>query len=343
MDCTLATFVHDLSPFLVPPFIGKLGIRWYGFMYVLGFIGAYLLLRWFIKVKACELHEEKAADFVTIIALFGIMLGGRLGYMLIYNRDEFLANPLLFFNFLGGGMASHGAIFMSILVVFVYARWQKLSWLNLGDNLVIGGSLGLFFGRLGNFINGELYGRIAQSGWTMKFPNELRDPNIVSINKLNQLAEKAKDVAPELSVNVRNLIEQSNYFPRHAIVDMMIETARKNKAFEGMMAELLNPRHPSQLYQAFFEGLLVFLILLLIRLKWKNAYHGFISGCFFICYAIARILVENLREPDSKLFFVNTALQMTKGQFYSFLMILVGFGLLTWSLTAKRQNKIITA
>jgi phosphatidylglycerol:prolipoprotein diacylglycerol transferase len=328
----LATYIHDLSPFLLR-IKGDFGIRWYGLMYVFGFIAAFFLIRWFVRLKCCELKEDKVGDFITIVAIFGVMVGGRLGYMLIYNGEKFLKDPFMFFRFLDGGMSSHGAIFGLTLVVLVYAKWQKISWLGLGDNLVITGPLGVFFGRIGNFINGELYGRVTDHKWAVKFPPELHE---VESNRLLAVVEQAKDVAPELSVNVKNLLASVQGMPRYQIAEMMIATARENEAFQTIMADaLLNPRHPSQIYQALFEGLLVSMILLAIRLKWKNAYHGLISGIFFIIYAIARILVENVREPDSEYI-----MGVTKGQFYSYIMALIGIVIIVYALIAKRRNQI---
>lgn len=332
MESCLATYVHDLSPFLLK-IKGDFGVRWYGFMYVLGFVGAYLLLRWFCRLKCCELKEEKVADFITFVAIFGVMLGGRLGFMLMYNWDSFIRNPLSFFDFLGGGMASHGAILGITLVVFFFARWQKISWLGLGDNIVITGPLGVFFGRLGNFINGELYGRETNHGWAMKFPNEL---HTLPTTALLDVVEKGKAMAPALGAAVNSMLATYPSPPRHQIADLMIATGRNNEAFQALMAEtLLNPRHPSQIYQALCEGLLVFLVLLAVRLKWKNAYHGMISGLFFILYAIARIAVENVREPDSKLI----GDTMTKGQFYSLFMVLIGIAFIAIAMVTKRQNQ----
>ncbi|MDF1814582.1 MAG: prolipoprotein diacylglyceryl transferase [Verrucomicrobiales bacterium] len=328
MNCCLATYIHDLSPFLLR-IKGDFGIRWYGMMYVIGFICAYFLIRWFVRLKCCELKEDKVADFITAVAILGVMVGGRLGYMLIYNWDSFSDNPLSFFQFMNGGMASHGAIFGITVVVYFFARWQKISWLGLGDHIVITGPLGVFFGRIGNFINGELYGRVTDHKWGMKFPTEL---NEIHSNRLLAVVDQAKGIAPDLNAAVKNLMAVSDGAPRYQIAEMMIETARHNAEFQAMIAEtLLQTRHPSQIYQALCEGLMV----LAVRLKWKNAYHGFISGLFFITYGIARILVENVRQPDS-----SYIMNMTKGQFYSVLMLFVGAGFIVWSLVTKRQNQI---
>ncbi len=330
MTNCLATYIHDLSPFLLQ-IKGNFGVRWYGFMYVLGFLGAYFLLRWFSRIGCCELREEKVGDFVTIIALVGIMFSGRLGFMLMYNFDVFVRNPLSFFDFLGGGMASHGAILGTTLVVFLYARWQKVSWIGLGDNLVITGALGVFFGRIGNFINGELYGRgPTEHPWAMKFPAEIRDR---TLDELVGFAERAATIVPGFAEQAQRIAETSR--SAYDVADLFIATARKNEAFETFLGqELLIPRHPSQIYQSLCEGLLVFVILIAIRLKWRNAYHGILSGTFFILYAIARIAIENLREPDSSLI-----LGITKGQFYSIFMILIGAGFLTYAFTVKRQSQ----
>jgi len=331
MQPVVATYVHHFSPFLWK-IRGDFGIRWYGFMYVVGLILAFFLMRWFIRLRCCALQEEKAADFITLVALFGVMLGGRLGYMLFYNREEFFTNPLIFFNFLQGGMASHGAIFGICLVVFFYARRQGISWPGLGDNIVICGPLGVFFGRIGNFINGELYGRVTTVPWAVMFPSELHKKGP---QELAAFVEKASSVAPELAIDVRNMANLYPQLPHYEVAEMMIEASRKNDAFRALLGEsgLLSPRHPSQLYQAFCEGLLVFAILLAVRLIFRRAWHGFISGLFFILYAIARILVENLREPDSE-----RIMGLTKGQFYSVWMLVIGIGFIAWAFRTRRTD-----
>ena len=180
-------WVHDLSPFLIR-FTESFGIRWYGLAYVLGFLCAYLLLKSLVRKGCSELREDQVADFITFAALLGVMLGGRLGYMLFYDFDDFIHHPWIFFKFLQGGMASHGGILGLVIFTWFYAWKTKLSWPGLGDNLVTVSPVGIFFGRLANFVNSELYGRPAEVPWAMVFPT---DP-------LQQLRMAIEAVFPEV-------------------------------------------------------------------------------------------------------------------------------------------------
>ena len=126
----------------------------------------------------------------------------------------------------------------------------------------------------------------------------------------------------------------SGYDAHMAVVGLVQETSRENPVFRTALGEILTPRHPSQLYEALVEGLILFLILLAIRVRWKNAYHGVITGIFFILYAIGRIAVENFREPDSEMI-----AGMTKGQFYSIFMMFVGIAFLAHGFVKKRRNR----
>lgn len=341
MDPLLAVYIHHLDPFAIQ-FTETFGIRWYGLAYVAGFIGAFLLIRWFVRIGASELKESQVGDFITLCAVVGTMLGGRLGYMLLYNFDEFRENPMSFFNFLGGGMSSHGGIAGITIVAWFYARYTKTSWAGHGDNLVTVAPLGVFFGRLANFVNGELYGRATSSALAMKFPGEISEyDGEFPIGRLRDLAESAKEVAPDLTGRIDAISAEmlsAGHNPHYAVAKLVEETARENPGFRAALGEILTPRHPSQLYEAMVEGLIPFLILLTIRLRWKNAWHGMITGIFFILYAIARISVENFREPDAGLI-----AGLTRGQFYSIFMIAVGIAFIGYACVTKRRNKLPVA
>ena len=343
MSHLLAIYVHHLDPFAIQ-FTESFGIRWYGLAYVAGFMAAFLLIRWFVRIGASELKESQVADFITILAIFGVMLGGRLGYMLLYNFDELTSNPRSFFDVLGGGMSSHGGIAGMTIMTWVYARYTRISWVGLGDNLVTVSPVGVFFGRLANFVNGELYGRPTDSSFAMKFPDELTEVVPISngidwrfpTSQLKELAEKAGDAAPGLSAKIDSAVSlamASGHDAHGAVVRLIQEASMENPAFRAMLGEILTPRHPSQFYEALVEGLLVFVILLTVRLKWKNLYHGVLTGLFFVIYAIGRICMENLREPDS-----GYIAGLTKGQFYSTFMIAIGIAFLIYGFTRKRQN-----
>lgn len=344
MQELLATYVHHLDPFAVR-FTENFGIRWYGLAYVGGFAAAYFLLRWFVRIGASELKESQVADFITLCAVVGTMLGGRLGYMLFYNFDSFVANPLSFFDFLGGGMSSHGGMLGITIVAWFFAWRTGTSWAGHGDNLVTVAPIGLFLGRLANFINGELYGRPTESRLAMKFPEELNDMVKTSqgsewkfpLSQLRELAERAQDVAPGLLEKFDALSAQALANGQDAhffIVKLLQESAQDNPAFRSLLGTLLTPRHPSQLYEAAVEGLLLFLIMLSLRLKWRNAWHGMLTGIFFLLYAVGRIVVENYREPDSSLI-----LGMTKGQFYSIFLVAAGIAFLAYGVLRRRRNR----
>ncbi|MEM0896566.1 MAG: prolipoprotein diacylglyceryl transferase, partial [Verrucomicrobiota bacterium] len=157
----LAYYVHDLNPIIVQV-TESIALRWYGLSYVAAFFVGWWILRLLIRRDYFALPEDKLTDFVTYAALFGVLLGGRLGYMLLYDAENFFRDPLIILPFRKGGMsgmASHGGIAGLVLFTLVYARIYKMSWTGLGDNLVVVAPLGIFFGRMANFINGELYGR----------------------------------------------------------------------------------------------------------------------------------------------------------------------------------------
>ncbi|MEM9017922.1 MAG: prolipoprotein diacylglyceryl transferase [Verrucomicrobiota bacterium] len=347
MSFVLATYVHHLDPFAIQ-FSESFGIRWYGLAYVAGFLIAFLLLRWFVSLGASELKKDQVADFITVVAVLGVMIGGRLGFMLLYNLDEFRSNPLSFFDFLGGGMASHGGIAGVCIASWIYAKKTKKSWTGLGDNLCVVAPVGVFFGRMANFVNGELYGRPTESSIAMKFPDELHEVRPAEgggtewaypVTELRDLAEQSADAAPGLVEQIDLVTTQALADGRNshfAVVELVKSVSVENEAFRSALGEILTPRHPSQLYEAFAEGLLLFLILLAIRLKWKDLYHGVLTGLFFISYAIGRITVESFREPDAE-----RILGLTRGQFYSTFMILIGAAFLAYAFWAKRRNEVV--
>ena len=167
----LAYYVHDLNPLIFRVW-DNVGPRWYGLAYVLAFGCSYALFRVLAKRGYADLPVAKVGDFITGAALFGVILGGRLGYVLFY-KPEMLRAPISIFRVWEGGMSSHGGM-LGLLAFTIYYAWrQKISWMNLGDNLVVTAPIGLFFGRCANFINGELYGRGITVSWAAQFPKEL--------------------------------------------------------------------------------------------------------------------------------------------------------------------------
>jgi phosphatidylglycerol:prolipoprotein diacylglycerol transferase len=242
--------------------IGPIAIRWYSLAYIAGILFG---LFWIKKNnEGQKLLSVEAYDAWIAWIVLSILLGGRIGYVLLYNFSYFLENPLEIFAFWHGGMSFHGGLIGSVLGMWLFAKKYKIDFLKFGDVLCSGAPVGLFFGRLANFVNMELYGRVTDSKFGVIFPN-----------------------AGEL------------------------------------------PRHPSQLYEAFLEGILLFIILLSLKKFTKfGKKPGSLSGTFLILYGSFRFLIENFREPDEQIGFIfaaNFLPEITMGQLLSLPIILAGF------------------
>jgi phosphatidylglycerol---prolipoprotein diacylglyceryl transferase len=295
----LAYYVHDLSPFLLR-FGGNFGLRWYGLAYVAAFVFGILIVRRLSRFGYCDIPPEKVSDFIIGGALFGVLLGGRLGYMLFYDLENFLQNPLIFFRVMDGGMSAHGGILGLTLYTLWYARKHHVSWRNIGDNLVVAAPVGLCLGRLANFINGELYGRVSNVPWAVQFPKELYEAP----------QEKAQQV----------LTEASAIDPYWTSIEAVIENVRHSPQLREVLAGALSPRHPSQLYEAALEGIVLFAILWILRTR-LSLRNGVLTGVFFVGYAILRMIAELFREPDAPL-----TGPFTRGQFLSLFLVAIGVG-----------------
>ena len=293
----LAYYIHDLSPFLIR-ISEEIGLRWYGIAYVLAFAFAYGIYLHLSRRGYCDIPPDAVGDFITGTALFGVILGGRLGYMVFYDWENFWHNPLLFFKFWEGGMASHGGILGIVVFTWIYARRKKISWLNIGDNTAVAAPVGLFLGRCANFINGELYGRATTVPWAVQFPKELYD------------------APPETVRGV--LLATSQLDPSWNTLPALVKHVGSSPELRDLLARTLTPRHPSQIYEAFLEGALLFALLWILRTKFRLP-DGVLTGVFFIAYALLRILGEIFREPDAPL-----TLALTRGQFLSLFLILIG-------------------
>jgi phosphatidylglycerol:prolipoprotein diacylglycerol transferase len=291
----LAYYLHDLDPIILRVY-DNIGPRWYGLAYVLAFICGYALLGLLAKRGYADIQASKVGDFVTGCALFGVIVGGRLGYVFFY-KPEMLREPLSILRVWEGGMSSHGGMIGLLLFTLYYAHRHKLSWANLGDNLGVAAPLGLFFGRCANFINGELYGRAANVPWAMQFPKEL----------LDHPAEADRAIAACAQID-----------PSLTTPEAIVGAVHRQAQVKEVLRTILTPRHPSQLYEAFFEGIILFAILWIVRTRTRQP-NGVLMGLFFICYAVFRIVIETFREPDSTLI-----AGFTRGQFFSFFLIAIG-------------------
>jgi phosphatidylglycerol:prolipoprotein diacylglycerol transferase len=208
-----------------------------------------------------------------------------------------LREPLSILRVWEGGMSSHGGMVGVLLFTFYFARRQKVSWTNLGDSLVVSAPIGLGLVRCANFINGELYGRATNVSWAMQFPKELTE----NVGEAQQAVAACAKIDPSLTSP-----------------EAIVAAVRHQPPIREALRSILTPRHPSQLYEAFFEGIVLFAILWLVRTRMRQP-NGVLTGLFFIFYAIFRIIVENFREPDATLI-----AGFTRGQFFSFFLIAIG-------------------
>jgi len=234
--------------------IGPIAVRWYGMMYVLGFAGSYLLVLYQAGKKATGITKAQIDDLFFYLVL-GLLVGARLGYVVFYNLSFYLANPLEVFVLWHGGMSFHGGAIGTFAFGYWAMRRKGLSFPRVADLIVPTIPVGLFFGRMGNFINAELYGKPSNIPWAMVFPG-------------------AGNVS----------------------------------------------RHPSQLYEAFLEGVVLFVILWIYKDRKKR--EGDVFAVFLMLYAVFRIFSEFFREPDAQVGYLFGVVSM--GQLLSLAMLLLG-------------------
>ena len=238
--------------------LGIIQIRWYAFSYIAGILLSWALILKIIKFKSINIDKKVISELISN-SMIGIIIGGRLGYVIFYNPEYFLNNLTEIFKLWNGGMSFHGGFIGVIMAVIYTSKVSKTPIMLLADLIAVVSPIGIFFGRLANFINGELYGRVTNHTFGMIFPNG------------------------------GNL-----------------------------------PRHPSQLYEAFFEGFILFIIMLLF-IKFTNILNkrGFITALFISLYGSFRFCIEFFREPDMHIGLLYFNFSM--GQLLSLPMIIIGF------------------
>lgn len=249
--------------------LGPLKIHWYGLMYLLGFSAAWWLGKLRSKLPNAPMNADQVADLIFYCAL-GAVLGGRLGYVLFYDLNNYLADPINIFKIWQGGMAFHGGLIGVGIAGIIYARKLGRSFLEIADFTAPLAPIGYGAVRFANFINGELWGKVTDVPWGMVFP------------------------------------------------------------YAGAL-----PRHPSQLYQSFLEGFVLFLILWLYSKKSRPT--GAVTGLFLLSYGCFRILVEFFRQPDAHIGYLAFG-WLTKGQVLSVPMILGGIGLMLWAYKKNQKH-----
>jgi phosphatidylglycerol:prolipoprotein diacylglycerol transferase len=284
-------FIDDFSPFVFE-FREGVGVRWYGVGYVLAFVLGGWLYKWLARRGYTDLPEAKVSDFITWAAVFAVMVGGRLGWLLFYGLWQNHAGDPWWWPFAvwQGGMSSHGG-FVGMILFTLWWSWKyKVSWTSLGDGIVIVAPIGMFLVRMANFINGELWGRVAgEPGgkatvpWAVLFPGERAD------------------------------------------LGYSLEQIQHSELVRQHLREILPPRHPSQIYEALLEGVLLFAVFFLLRTRWRVP-RGVLTGLFFICYAVVRIIGEFFRQPDAAW----SIGWISAGQFLSLFMLVIGAAFATW-------------
>lgn len=262
---------HMLDP--VAFSIGPFTARWYGIAYIVGFLLAILVMyfvakRWKVRFSADDVCV------VLLAGMLGVIIGGRLGYVLFYNFELYAARPLEILNFAHGGMSFHGGFVGALVGGVIAAKIIKMPYLSLVDLVIIGAPLGLFFGRCANFVNGELWGAPTDLPWGVVFGGSA-----------------------------------------------------------GMI-----PRHPSQLYEALLEGLLLFVILFVMSRRRPPYPRGTFTGVFMLGYGLARFLVEFVRLPDVQLGYLYGD-WFTMGQLLSIPLIIAGIALLVYAHMTKHAQE----
>ena len=259
-------FINNFDPVAIQLF--ALEIKWYSLSYILGILaGWYLAKNIFINDDKLN---EKFNDFITYL-IIGIILGGRLGYVIFYNFNYYSNNIIDIFKFWQGGMSFHGGLIGVIISSIWYSKKNNQNSFSYLDIISLVAPIGIFFGRIANFINSELYGHETTVPWAVQF------------------------------IQIDNLY-----------------------------------RHPSQLYEAFFEGLILFLILVYFRNKGFIKIPGFISGLFLIFYSIFRFAIEFFRVPDEQIGYL--FFNLTMGQLISFIFFMIGFYLIFTRYEFKKDS-----
>lgn len=254
----MSFYVHNLSPMAIE--WGWLILPWYWLAYIVGFFIVYFGMMGLVRKKLIDLNIQEVHDYLSL-GFLALILGGRVGYILIYNLSYYIKNPMKIFAIWEGGMSFHGAIIGIALYTLFRSRKFKRHLFTYTDSVSLFAPLGLFFGRLANFVNGELAGRVTDVPWAVIFPK---------------------------------FYDQS-------------------------------PRHPSQIYEAITEGLILFFIMQVFGKK-KVKQDGFCSGLFLLSYGGARFLVEFFRNPDPQIGYYFS--YFTLGQFLCLLMVFIGIYLM---------------
>lgn len=347
----LGGWFHDLSPFAVR-FTSTFGLRWYGLSYALGFLMGFLMLRLLAKRHATQIPLARIGDAMMYL-IVGVLVGGRLFYVIGYEPHlltDFTSSPpwwgVLAIN--RGGMASHGGIIGVALACWRISRGFKTQTgriegrttpIHIFDTAALIAPFGLFFGRIANFINGELLGAIvAKPGqhapwWAIRYPQEITAFNFGEHGEIpDQLAQTPEQLDRIINLSMNHMLPNDQYWETgyHRMLDLI---QHGDHALKAQLEPLIAARYPSQIFQACLDGLLVMVVVWIIAAKPRKP--GMVAGAFAIVYAMGRIPMDLIRLPDTG---VAQFGFMTRGQAYSAVTLLAGIALVVYALRTKRPK-----
>jgi phosphatidylglycerol:prolipoprotein diacylglycerol transferase len=309
---------------------GPIDIRWYGLMYVVGFVvGQWILVR-LAKAGFWPVSPQHAPDLIVYLVL-GVMLGGRLGYALFYDQD--LLHPLEFIKVYKGGLSFHGGLAGVCFAVWLFVRKRKLPWLRVADACALAVTPGIFAVRFANFLNGELYGRVTQAGvgWAMRFPT---DPEAYRALRISERwAMRDRELCIQVAFGRRTWESVKDQLSKRDDRDQAIDWDAVRQHLDWNAAKEHVPyRHPSQLYEGIGEGLVLGLVLLCLYLllRKRSPRAGTFAAIFLLGYAGVRFALEYVRQPDAQFGAQGTVLAgLTMGQTLSALMVIAAV-LILW-------------
>ena len=306
------TYLHLVDPVAldlstIADFLPR--IHWYGLMYLASFMVFWLLANHRARQSRYDWTREQISDYL-FFGVIGVVLGGRLGYLIFYDFANVIDDPHRIYQIWKGGMSYHGGLFGVTVALWYFVRKTGKSFWQAADFIVPCAAIGLFFGRLGNFIGGELWGRLTQSPFGVLFP---KAPELVQFQE-----DTITRLAPELAQRSVEWVQVTHPDIFNKSIELM-QTAADSGALSAFA------RHPSQLYQALLEGLLLFLVVWLYSARSRPVMS--VTGLYFAGYGVCRFIVEFFRQPDAHLGAVAFD-WLTMGQLLSLPLILLGTGMI---------------
>lgn len=325
-------YVHEMSPYILQ-FSENFGVQWYGFSFMLSFFFAYIFIRWMVYRQRFQLQPLQVGDFV-MVSFVGALIGARLGYCLLYDPNLFLMfrNEFPYWGPLAiseGGLSSYGGILGLLVASTIFALRLGVSRLYLYDLIAVTAPVTLFFGRLANFINGELIGRVAPEGshFAVKFPSEILSWPLTAVDKLKSLAPVSETLFKMNSEAWISTVDQmaTDENAKQTVAQALVHVvhSRSTEMVEAL-TPYLEPRYPVQIYAALAEGLVLFLILFIFW--YRPRISGAVSSTFLVLYSMIYFALEQFREPDVHLGL--GWLDLTRGQFLSIFAFIIGLVLM---------------